>query len=171
MSKRRKYQEPVEPPIAIGAQGPPISGRVIDPHLPLPGPVRQVNSQRPSRKENLVGKERYDQYLRHLRAQGGDPIAALVQLTGQSEEAIYEYGVTKLHNEIVKGYGDRPMDAMLNDYDLTQAAVLGVIREHLYGDHPAASLKAAEMVREMLGDSAVGETIEDLVREALEDSA
>ena len=168
-TKRRKYQEPIEPPIAMGAQGTPISGRVLDPHLPLPGPVRNVTgAPRKAAAIKVAGIERYEAYLRELRAWNGDPVKALCVLMGWSEEQLYTYGVSKLHSEILKeGAADRPMERLLNDYDLTQPALMGVLRKHLFGEHPAASLKAADMLREMLGDNAVGETIEDLVREAL----
>lgn len=169
--KRKRYQEPTEPPIAMGAQGTVVTGRVLDPHLPLPGPVRNVTGgARPSRAIKVAGVERYEAYMRALRLHKGDPIPALCQLTGMDEETLYAYGVSKLHNEILKeGATDRPMEKLLNDYDLTQPALMGVLREHLFGDHPAASLKAADMLREMLGSNAVGETIEDMVREALGD--
>lgn len=149
-------------------------GRLLDPHLPLPGPIKRARGKgevappRQGRAAKKEGENRYELYLNNLLAYNGDPIKALSTTLNISEEEAAEKQVD-LHREIVAaGNVDRALDRMLNDYDLTQPAVLNVLRMHLFQRHtPAASLKAADMVREMWGDTTVGETIEDLVRLAL----
>lgn len=146
------------------------TGTLMDPKLPLPGPIKRVAGQRPQKQQRVAVKDRYDTYLRLLRQYNGDPVPALAAVFGITEEEAQE-NATVLHKELVKGTDvDRPMDELLTSLDLTQPAVLGVIRRHLYSDHPAASLKAADMIRDMWGDSNVGESIEDLVRMALGES-
>lgn len=146
------------------------TGTLMDPKLPLPGPIKRVQGQRPPKQQRIAVKDRYDTYLRLLRQFNGDPVPALAAVFNITEDEAHE-NATELHKTLVKGTDvDRPMDELLTSLDLTQPAVLGVIRRHLYSDHPAASLKAADMIRDMWGDSNVGESIEDLVRMALGES-
>lgn len=172
MARPRKPKDPSDGEDVVIQFGPrarheAVTGTLMDPKLPLPGPIKRVAGQRPTRNQRVAVKDRYDAYLRLLRQFHGDPIPALAAIFDLTEEEATEQQVA-LHKTLVAGTDvDRPMDELLTSLDLTQPAVLGVIRKHLYSDHPAASLKAADMIRDMWGDSNVGESIEDLVRMAL----
>ena len=149
----------------------------LDAIQPLPGPTaksapKYVKEQRKGKRKAAIterseGRTKYDRYVRALVASGGEPIAALADAYGITEEEASENAVA-LHADLIKLGGGESLAEVLKRYDLSREARLAVLRGHLYSPNPAASLKAVDILNDLdVGSGRVGGTFEDFVRLAL----
>lgn len=127
----------------------------LDPWAPLPGAVEQPHYPTSARApavpdDAAVRRSRYDRYLDSLVATHGDAVAALAAVYDLTEK---EVGLryTELLADVRAEAGTSRMADLLESQDLSKAARLRVLRNHVFSGAPAASLKALDMLAEMEG--------------------
>lgn len=139
----------------------------IDPYLALEGGSKPTDEphkpkrKRGGNKKTAIQKElaaaqqgvrqrenRYDMYLDAMVGTGGNRVAALAVVFKISEqEAVDRYN--ELLAEVQRGIPTSSVTEVLERNDVTTHARVKVLRRHLYGPIPAASLKAAEMLADL----------------------
>jgi hypothetical protein len=126
-------------------------GRYIDPLSPLPGGViKLVKDQRtkPSRGEKAASSAVYREYLQNLVRFSGDGVQALASTLGISLEKAEE-GFPELHAGIIKNVAPRSIAEVLKENDLHKDVRIQILKSHAFGQVPAASLKALDMINQM----------------------
>lgn len=117
---------------------------------------RELTPQDKGRRElaRIEQKEkarRYELYLDKLIETGYDRRAALVEVYG--EEAVAQRGIEDLQSEVREGVGSSEIGAIMERFDVNATARVRVVASWLYSDNAGASLKAADMLAEMSGDT------------------
>jgi hypothetical protein len=158
----RKW-EANEPRIVIDAGEHRSKPALVDPYMPLPGPVRPS----PTVVHGTSPSDRLTRYAQALVAYEGDSVKALAKVFSLSEDEVLaqmpalreqlQGGVGSLHDSLVKN-------------DLAVENQLSILRHWAYSGSPGPSLKAIEIVRRIVEDAQStheGLTAEDVIRMAL----
>jgi hypothetical protein len=156
--------EPESPPIILGTARP-KKHHHEDAYESLPGAVANVKrgpeEPAPPTRANLalaadvradqeMRAARYDRYLEALASNMGDAVAALAEAFEITQEQA-RANQRALHAEVRSGSGGSDIAPILERADLDIVARVRVLRQHVYSNVPAASLKAIDMLSEMEG--------------------
>lgn len=118
-----------------------------------------------ARSDAKLRRARYARYIDLMMALGGNRTMALAQVYGVSIEEAQERSF-ELHADVLTGIADSDLGTVLEANDLGLAARARVLSKHLYSKNPAASLKAADMIKDIEGDRGDVGSFESFLRVA-----
>ena len=169
----RKVREefvPDEPRIAIGTTRKKDEPQVVDAYVPLPGAMRQLNSQPEHVKvQTYTAQQEFARYAQLLVKHKGDPVPAIAELRGLSESDVAS-DLPRLREELHTRAAGTDLSTLLEKHDVSLVNQIAVLRNWMYDNHAAPSLKAVELLREIEGKAGQrrqGQRAEDLIRLAL----
>lgn len=174
MSRKRHVPTVLEDepqfPIVIKPSSDKFEPHVIDPDLPLPGDTKRVNeTPLQIRRQEVVEQYTFANYTKALVHCGGDPVQAIAQLKGITQEDAAEH--LDVHLAEIRRIGASiGQSAMIDALDVGFPNRLAVIHDAMYSKSIAARLKSVEMMEDIekrLGNRREGQRIEDLIRIAV----
>jgi hypothetical protein len=174
MSRKRHVPTVLDPdpefPIVVTPSNHKFDPKLIDSGLPLPGDTKRVNdTPLQVRKQEVVDQFTFANYTKALVRCSGDPVRAIAELRGLTEEEVAEN--LDVHLTEIRRIGAAVgQSAMIDALDVGFHNRLAVIHESMYSNQRAARLKAVEMMEDIekrLGSHREGQRIEDLIRLAV----
>lgn len=156
------------PPIVFH---PPAKVREQDPYETLPGQVdKKQRNVTPLDTSHDAQRKRYLKYAEALVRSGGDPLFAIVETLGVSEDDA-RANLEEYHERLIADGGQNPpLDMIFKRMNVGLPVRVAVLKHHLHSTIPAASLKAEERLSEIEGKNALRNTgvrAEDLIYAAL----
>lgn len=152
----------VTPPGAINARGKLAESTTRPISRQLTAEDKAARAQ--ARKDAKARGARYDKYLDALAENLGNQEAALAavfpDLTPEAI-AVQKYALLEA---VRSGQGSSSIADVLEKHDLGLHARVSVLRQHVYSNNPAASLKAVDMVNELHGETSDQGTFESYLR-------
>ncbi len=143
----------------------PEDQRYFEPYEPVVGALANVTPERKAEKKpkatvpiddaqielNRARRKRYDTYIEHLVASGGDKVAALALTYGLPQEAITAK-FDDFRDDVALGMTQSSVGDLLESAGIGKAARVGMLARHVYSPDPRASLVALKMASELGND-------------------